>query len=301
MRPAICLKPCAVILISLTLYACTSGSLESGSAGSPRSSTTARQVTLEITPSPVAAGGTITVRPLGGLKTQFKELVVSYLDSPQAFVLIGTDSYQSLSSPTTMNAYYKDPSSEPWMIDLPPQLVPGDYWACVYATTPDICGPLSVRPREPPLTTMTSDATNGGSAPPEAHLCETKGGGALTQLLGAFMSAYSDGDAVIADSFFAVAPDFQWYSDPPGRVDGGSFAPADRSSLRRYFELRHSEGDRLAILSAKVTANSGGLVHFAFEADRSVSNVATRHVPGKGAVKCPDAKIVVFSLGSESP
>jgi hypothetical protein len=111
----------------------------------------------------------------------------------------------------------------------------------------------------------------------------------------AFIASYNAGEADAA-AFFAPEPLFEWYSDQPQRVTGGSSDPYDRSSLSGFLTLRHRQGDRIEVDG--VTARRGDeLLHVELRIERLAPDGSRRTVLGKAALHCQTQKFIVWSVG----
>jgi hypothetical protein len=108
---------------------------------------------------------------------------------------------------------------------------------------------------------------------------------ALTSRARNFVEAYDQGEAGLADRFFAPAGRFQWYSENDLRQGPEAY---DRSTLDGYLTLRQQQGDHLELVN--VTPSDGG--NFAFTARR-----ADKLLPSKGAIDCRSGLFIVWSLG----
>jgi hypothetical protein len=101
----------------------------------------------------------------------------------------------------------------------------------------------------------------------------------------------------------APEPVFKWFSS--GAPGSRGAAAYDRSSLRRYFTLRHAKHDHIRVLFFRFNGSDarpdGSYGHFEYELERSAADYR-RGEPfdavGKGAVNCsvsPTA-IAVWSM-----
>jgi hypothetical protein len=122
--------------------------------------------------------------------------------------------------------------------------------------------------------------------------------------VGAFIAAFNRGDGSAA-RFVApeLAPYGGWYSVTEGRPRRGGrhFVASRQSELARYFVGRHRHGERLRLLEIAV-GFANGLGHIEFRIDRRADDlrslgVRTNVAFGKGAVRCEDGRIVVWSMG----
>ena len=105
------------------------------------------------------------------------------------------------------------------------------------------------------------------------------------------------------DGLIAPEPVFKWFSSgTPGSRGAAAF---DRSSLRRYFALRHAQRDHIRIrlfrFNGSDARDDGSYGHFEYKLERSAADYRGRasfHAVGKGAVNCsvfPTA-IAVWSM-----
>jgi hypothetical protein len=104
-----------------------------------------------------------------------------------------------------------------------------------------------------------------------------------------FITAYNDGQAGLADRFFAPVPAFQWYSEQPRREGAAAY---DRSTLEAYLNQRHADGDRLTLVSVQLNFVGGGVASFGFVLARGGTQL-----PSKGALDCSTRRFIVFSIG----
>lgn len=107
-----------------------------------------------------------------------------------------------------------------------------------------------------------------------------------------FIAAYTSGEPDLTNRFFANEDKFQWYSEPPDRLQE---AARDRATLDQYLSARHADGDRLQL----VELNHNG--YRAFDKtghfDFAVRRNEVDDVIGKGAIDCLSGGIIVWSLG----
>jgi hypothetical protein len=120
----------------------------------------------------------------------------------------------------------------------------------------------------------------------------------------AFLAAFNRGDRSAARyAAPELGPYGGWYSVTEGnpRRGGRHFVATRQSDLVRYFIRRHRHGERLRLLEVSVSVASG-LGHIAFAVDRRADDlrrlgIRTNVAFGKGALRCEDGKIVVWSMG----
>jgi hypothetical protein len=97
----------------------------------------------------------------------------------------------------------------------------------------------------------------------------------------------------------AGTPSFQWYSTgKPGARLGRE--AEDRSTLIRYFQVRHRRGERLGLVSMSLGGNANGYFHFGFRIRRQARDMRRPGVfEGKGAAICSSARaqLAVWSVG----
>lgn len=135
--------------------------------------------------------------------------------------------------------------------------------------------------RTPPAT--ASATVNAGDL-----VCTSEA--ALAVRISEFLNAYNTGMSGLADKFFAPAPDFQWYSEPPNRLHDAAY---DRSTLAAYLAQRHAEGDHLTLESVSLSGDPvGGVGNFGFVVVRGSTPLQS-----KGAIDCATRRFIVFSLG----
>jgi len=129
------------------------------------------------------------------------------------------------------------------------------------------------------------------------------------RLVLSFIRAFNAGDGARLESLFAAddgdgdaaTPSFQWYSTgPPGQRYGR--AADDRSSLIRYFAVRHTHGERLGLLSMSHGggAPGSGYFSFGFHIHRQAHDLPRPGAfEGKGAATCVTGRpqIAVWSVG----
>jgi hypothetical protein len=119
----------------------------------------------------------------------------------------------------------------------------------------------------------------------------------------AFLEAFNRGDGSAA-RFAApeLAPHGGWYSVTEGdpRRGGRHFVAERQNELERYFIERHRTGERMRLLEVAV-GFANGLGHIEFRVDRRADDlrrlgIRTNIAYGKGALRCEDGKIIVWSM-----
>ena len=107
-----------------------------------------------------------------------------------------------------------------------------------------------------------------------------------------FTHALNDGDADLADEFFADNG-FSWYSEDPYRLGGDA---RDRDSLLGYLQERVEQDARLRVLFFDFNSEhpEGTLGQFGFYA----VNDSWELISGKGAAFCDSGGLTVLSTGS---
>ena len=157
--------------------------------------------------------------------------------------------------------------------------------------------------RTPPRGPLSRQVAAGNGA---ARDCGPK---EARRLVSSFIRAFNTGDGARLDSLFAeddgdgnsATPSFQWYSTgPPGQRYGA--AADDRSSLIRYFAVRHEHGERLGLLSMSHggSAPGNGYFSFGFHIHRQARDLLRPGAfEGKGAAICVTGRpqIAVWSVG----
>lgn len=128
-----------------------------------------------------------------------------------------------------------------------------------------------------------------GATPSPAQTRDSCAGDRIQRLVSDFLTDYNSGTAGLADRYFAAAPSFQWYSEPPSRLSGAAY---DRTTLEAYLQGRHAEGDRLTLASLQPNAVKDNIGNFGFVVRRGVTDLQS-----KGAVDCGSGKFIVWSLG----
>jgi hypothetical protein len=129
----------------------------------------------------------------------------------------------------------------------------------------------------------------------------------VAQRISAFLAAFNRGDGSAA-RFAApeLAPYGGWYSVTEGntRRGGRHFVATRQRELARYFTGRHRRGERMRLLEVAV-GFANGLGHIEFRVDRRADDlrrlgIRTNVAYGKGALRCGDGKIVVWSMGMQA-
>jgi hypothetical protein len=118
-----------------------------------------------------------------------------------------------------------------------------------------------------------------------------------------FVAAWNAGRLDALDGLVAREPAFKWFSSgAPGDRGAAAFK---RSSLRRYFALRHAQRDRIRIrffrFNGSDVRKDGSYGHFEYELERSALDHRQGELfaaVGKGAVNCSLARtaIAVWSM-----
>ena len=131
--------------------------------------------------------------------------------------------------------------------------------------------------------------TTGSQEPQAPESCSAE---AVRNLADEFLRAYTAGEPGLTERFFAPADEFQWYSEPPGRLKADAY---DRSTLDAYLYRRHIEGDELELVEFVFNGYRAEdeTSHFGFFALRD----GTERLDGKGAVDCRSGSFIVWSLG----
>jgi hypothetical protein len=129
----------------------------------------------------------------------------------------------------------------------------------------------------------------------------------VAQRISAFLAAINAGDGSAARyAAPELGPYGGWYSVTEGnpRRGGRHSVARSQSSLAHYFRRRHAHGERLRLLEVDVSY-ANGLGHIAFRVDRRADDlrrlgIRTTVAYGKGALRCEDGKIVVWSMGMQA-
>jgi hypothetical protein len=130
----------------------------------------------------------------------------------------------------------------------------------------------------------------------------------VASLLLSFLAAYNTGDVTALDHVFAEQ--IKWYSDGDGNlnIDGKSvdfFTTYERAEMFPYFASRQEQQERLTLLWLSVVPKTWhGGVDIVYTLRREADDLETgddgrsRLAMGKGAVRCPERKIFVWSMGT---
>ena len=130
----------------------------------------------------------------------------------------------------------------------------------------------------------------------------------VTNLLLSFFKAYNTGDATALSQVFAEQ--IEWYSDGDAKIDANGksvdfFTTYERTGMFPYFASRQEQEERLTLLWLSVvpqTWHGGvGIVYtLRREADDLESGPGgrSRLARGHGAIRCPERKIFVWSMGT---
>ena len=151
----------------------------------------------------------------------------------------------------------------------------GENWGTVLRIGVDAC-PTSVSDDPEPL---------------ESGVCSFE---TVWSTVQSFLAGYNSGETNLTARFIVEPDRFQWYSEPPDRLDSAAF---DRSTLDSYLATRHEDGHHLEVSEFRFNGyrpidRTG---HFGFV----VLQDAKVQVDGKGAVDCVSGKIMVWSLGPD--
>jgi hypothetical protein len=129
----------------------------------------------------------------------------------------------------------------------------------------------------------------------------------VRHLVANFIHAFNTGQNARLDALFAKddhdgdagTPSFQWYSiGPPGARYGR--AAYDRSTLIRYFGIRHKHRERLRLVWMSGGGDANGYFGFGFHIYRQARDLRRPGTfEGKGAAICAStrAQIAVWSVG----
>jgi hypothetical protein len=131
--------------------------------------------------------------------------------------------------------------------------------------------------------------------------------GPVARRIDAFLTAFNRGDgSAVRFAAPELAPHGGWYSVTEGDPRGARrhFVAETQSELARYFAGRHRRGERVRLLEVAVGV-AGGLGHIEFRVDRRADDlrrlgIRTTVAYGKGALRCGDGTIVVWSMGMQA-
>lgn len=147
---------------------------------------------------------------------------------------------------------------------------------------------LSCDSTTPTRPTATATATATATVSSVDLVCTSEA--ALTGRISEFLNAYNAGQPGVTEQFFAPAPAFQWYSEPPNRLHDAAY---DRSSLAAYLAQRHADGDHLTLESVSLSGDPvDGIGNSGFVVVRGSTPLQS-----KGAIDCPTRRFIVYSLG----
>src|SRR5512146_892467 len=117
----------------------------------------------------------------------------------------------------------------------------------------------------------------------------------------AFVRAFNAGDRGALDRLVSPAGSFVWFSvGGPGRRLGE--ASKDRSTLGRYFAVRHAQRDQFRDVRWLGGGNARGYANFQFFLTRMADDELPSRYEGKGAVVCGDegGSVAVWSMAHRS-
>ena len=127
--------------------------------------------------------------------------------------------------------------------------------------------------------------------------------GEVANLLLAFLAAYNAGDTAALDPVFAEH--IEWYSDTKGENEQDHFVTYARDGILPYVAIRQEQQDRLALLWLTVLLETWhGGVDITYMLRREADDLEpgqdgrSRLVNGKGAIRCPERKIFVWSMAN---
>ncbi len=169
------------------------------------------------------------------------------------------------------------------------------------------CGQENAAPAKP-TTTVEPSAT--AEPTPEVVIIGPTGGypegcqpEKVADLVLAFFDAYNTGDTVVLDQTFAEP--IQWYSDGTGEKEQNQFTTYERDGMFPYFATRHTQQDQLKLFWLSVVPKTWhGGVDIVYRLQRKADDLepgrdgSSRLAMGKGAIRCPERKIFVWSMGT---
>lgn len=130
----------------------------------------------------------------------------------------------------------------------------------------------------------------------------------VATLLLSFLKAYNTGDVNALNHVFAEQ--IEWYSDGDGNlnVEGKSvdfFTTYERAEMFPYFASRQEQQERLTLLWLSVVPKTWhGGVDIVYTLRREADDLESgedgrsRLAGGKGAIRCPERKIFVWSMAT---
>ena len=131
----------------------------------------------------------------------------------------------------------------------------------------------------------------------------------VADLLLSFLAAYNTGDTVTLDQTFAEH--IEWYSDGTGEVlvngekEQDHFVTYTRGDMFPYFAARQEQHDQLKLFWLSIVPKTWhGGVDIAYRLKREADDLepgrdgSSRLAMGKGAIRCPERKIFVWSMGT---
>ncbi len=127
----------------------------------------------------------------------------------------------------------------------------------------------------------------------------TCGAAQVRQVVVAFIAAFNSGSKTKLDALWARVG-FRWYNVM--RSTKEQYVAYDRAKMLRYFAVRHTKSEKLALKSFRFNGVSGDYGHFQYVVTRQASDVAKgarEAYVGKGAAVCiePGPRLAVWSMG----
>lgn len=142
-----------------------------------------------------------------------------------------------------------------------------------------------------PVSPMSSSTVE----PTRTDACTSTGS---RQLVEEFLDRAESGEdaRLLVKTFIAEEPEFQWFST---RERIGMATAEDRSSLAQYLEDRRRRGvaQEIERFSFNAFDEDRGIGHFDFTIVETSDGETELRYPGKGALACDVAKIIVWSEG----
>lgn len=127
----------------------------------------------------------------------------------------------------------------------------------------------------------------------------------VADLLLSFLAAYNTGDTSTLDQTFAEY--IEWYSDGTGEKEQNHFVTYERDGMFPYFATRHTQQDQLRLFWLSVIPKTWhGGVDIVYRLKREADDLEpgpdgrSRLAMGKGAIRCPERKIFVWSMATLS-